>query len=1304
MSDSSDLERQLALCASRDRHRLRQTWRRLQGGGRGRRGEAAAQPKAVDTDVLNRWQQALQRSQKKVAERRQRLPAINYPEELPVAGRRDDIARAIEQHQVVVIAGETGSGKTTQLPKICLELGRGVCGLIGHTQPRRIAARTVANRIAEELGTSLGDLVGYQVRFTDQTSERSFIKVMTDGILLAEIQRDRFLSHYDTLIIDEAHERSLNIDFLLGYLKQLLPRRPDLKVIITSATIDVEKFSRHFEDAPIIEVSGRTWPVDVWYRPPEPDTDLNDAIVDAVEELLSLPQRGDILVFLSGEREIREASLALRRRQLAHVDVLPLYARLSLADQSRVFAPHKGTRVVLATNVAETSITVPGIRYVVDTGLARISRYSHRTKVQRLPVEPISQASANQRAGRCGRVAEGVCIRLYEESDFERRSEFTDPEILRTNLAAVILQMLGLRMGSIERFPFVDPPDSRMIRDGYRLLEELRAVDNEGQLTPIGEGLRRLPVDPRLGRMLLAAEQEGALSEMLILVAALSIQDPRERPADKQQAADEKHRVWRDADSDFATLLNLWRGLEEQRQALSRNQFTQYCRKQFLSPTRVREWRDLEHQLKLLCRELKLRLNREPATFAAIHRALLTGLLDHVGFRHEEREFLGTRNRTFHVFPGSGLFKKPPKWLMAVELLETTRLYAHTVARIEPEWLQELAAHLVHRHYSEPHYDARRGQVMAWERQTLYGLTILERKRIAYAPIDPVVAREVFIRSALVEGHYRGKGAFFRSNHELLAEIQDLEARQRRRDLLLDERELYVFFEERIPANICTLSGFERWRKQIEKEQPRLLYFEREWLLQRLLDPNAEAQFPDTLSWAGITWQLSYRFEPGHTEDGVNLAVPIGLLHQVPAHRCEWIVPGLLRDKCIAIIKALPKNLRRQLVPVPDFVDRLLPRLQPDDEPLGAALGRELKRLTGLDIAEDAWSEDTLEPFYRVNFRLLDEQGKEIAVGRDLAALKSAYRDQVQETLRDVAPDAFEREGISTWDFGELPATARLQRQGVELTAYPALLPAKTGVELRLLDNPAEALWQTRQGLTQLFMMSASQPLKYLRKELLRGLDLQLSSAGLPQRQTIVEAIIQGACAKALLWQGDDLRTVPRTTAEFEQRVEQANNQLVPVATDYAHWLTQWLPQLGIIRKLLKKQPLNAVHSVADLRNQLDRLLDLELFVSHPDSWLQQYARYFKAMQLRLEKLPGSPQKDALLVRDYEGIQERCDQLWQRRQRLSEAGFHALIEWRFLLEELRVSLFAQQLKTQRPVSLKRLKKWLEENENLLRAD
>lgn len=1291
MSQSRDLEALLASCASGDRHRLRQRLRTLR-----RRGG--------DADALGQWHAAVERSQAKVAARRERVPTIDYPQHLPVVSRRDDIAAAIAAHQVVVIAGETGSGKTTQLPKICLELGRGVHGLIGHTQPRRIAARTVANRLAEELHTTLGDTVGYQVRFTEQTSEHTLVKVMTDGILLAEIQRDRFLSRYDTLIIDEAHERSLNIDFLLGYLKQLLPRRPDLKVIITSATIDVEKFSRHFDGAPIIEVSGRTWPVEVWYRPPEPDTDAADAIVNAVEELLALPQRGDILVFLSGEREIRETSLALRRRQLPHVEVLPLYARLSLADQSRVFAPHRGTRIVLATNVAETSITVPGIRYVVDTGLARISRYSHRTKVQRLPVEPISQASANQRAGRCGRVAEGVCIRLYDEADFQRRPEFTDPEILRTNLAAVILQMLGLRMGAIERFPFVDPPDSRMIRDGYRLLEELQAVDSEGRLTAIGEGLRRLPVDPRLGRMLLAAEQEGALRELVVLVAVLSIQDPRERPADKQQAADEKHRAWRDAQSDLVSLLNLWQGMEEQRQALSRNQFTQWCRRQFLSPLRVREWRDLEHQLKLLCREAKLRFNREPASYDNIHRALLTGLLDHIGFRHEEREFLGTRNRKFHIFPGSGLFKKPPKWLMAVELLETTRLYAHTVARIEPEWVQTLAAHLVNRNYSEPHYDPRRGQVMAWERQTLYGLTVLERKRVAYAPIDPVVAREVFIRSALVEGRYRGPGAFFTANRELLADIRDLEARHRRRDLLLDEEEIYIFFDERLPDNICSLAGFEKWRKKTEQTQPRLLYFEREWLLQRLVAPDAEAQFPDTLSWAGITWRLSYRFEPGHGEDGVNVDVPIGLLHQVPAHRFEWVVPGLLRDKCIAMIKALPKQLRKQLVPVPDYVDRLLPRLQPADEPLGTALGRELKRLTALDIPEDAWDEGALELFYRVYFRLLDEHGKAIAGDRDLAGLKQTYRGRVQETLREAAPDAFERSGIITWDFGELPPSTRLQRQGVELTAYPALVEGKADLELRLLDNPHEALWQTRQGLVRLFMLHIPQVLKALRGDLLGGLDLQLNAAGLPQRAVVTENLLRGACEKALLWQGDGWRPVPRSDAEFAARVKEATPEVTARAREYAQWLAGWLPDLIAIRKLLKKQPLNAMRSVGDVRGQLERLFNPELFTLHADTWLQQYDRYLKGILLRLEKLPGFPQKDAVLLYDYEAMQERCDNIWERRQRLPEEGFHILLEGRFLLEELRVSLFAQQLKTVQPVSIKRLKKWWEEHEVALRGE
>ncbi|RLA48216.1 MAG: ATP-dependent RNA helicase HrpA, partial [Gammaproteobacteria bacterium] len=917
------------------------------------------------------------------------IPAITYPEELPISGKRDEIRKLLIAHPVIIVAGETGSGKTTQLPKICLEAGRGITGLIAHTQPRRIAARTVASRIADELGVKLGAAVGYQVRFKDHSTDHTLIKLMTDGILLAEIQRDRFLNRYDTIIIDEAHERSLNIDFLLGYLKRILSQRPDLKLIITSATIDVERFSKHFDEAPVIQVSGRTYPVEYRYRPMLEDRDVNEAINAAVEELLGLPQKGDILVFLSGEREIREAALSLRRCQFPHVEILPLYARLNLAEQNRIFQPHRGIRVVLATNVAETSLTVPGIRYVIDTGLVRISRYSYRTKVQQLPIEPISQASANQRAGRCGRLSDGICIRLYSQDDYEQRPLFTTPEILRTNLAAVILQMLRLRIGDVRRFPFLEPPDNRQVNDGFALLKELKAVDKKEGLSATGRKLAHFSVDPRLATMLIAAQRENCVREVLIIVSALSIQDPRERPADKREAADQQHRQWRDKSSDFVSILNLWDHFEEQRQALSRNQFSKYCRKSFVSYMRMLEWRDLHHQLHNDCRQIGINVQRNKVDHDNIHRALLTGLLAHVGFRQEAREYDGVRNRKFYLFPGSGLAAKPPKWVMCAELIETSRLYGHHNAGINADWLPALADHLVRKNYSEPHYDSRNGQVMAYEKQTLYGLTIVERRRVRYGTIDPKVCREIFIQAALVEGAYLksaqsindpnrgpnrgqnggrsgsrnsggkrrrekpGGGQFARHNADLLTHFHDLEERMRRRDILADEAVLYQFYDQRVPLDVVSLPTFERWRKTAEKASPRLLFINRELLVNKAPTQHEEAQFPKVIHWGDIDYRLSYRFDPGHSEDGVSVEIPLDILHQVPRYRFDWLVPGLLRDKCIALIKSLPKQWRKHFVPVPEFVDRVLPRLKAENRPLYEVLGEQLGYVGGVTVPGD---------------------------------------------------------------------------------------------------------------------------------------------------------------------------------------------------------------------------------------------------------------------------------------------------------------------------------------------------------------
>ncbi|MGH8829351.1 MAG: ATP-dependent RNA helicase HrpA, partial [Jiangellaceae bacterium] len=935
-SPLSELRSRLPALSLRDEHRLR---RRLDGVRR--IGDDGARVTAT-ADIAA----AIAAAEVRVARRAADVPRLTYPAQLPVSRRKDEIAAAIRDHQVVIVAGETGSGKTTQLPKICLELGRGIRGAIGHTQPRRLAARTVAERIAEEVATQLGDTVGYQVRFTQKAGESTLVKVMTDGILLAEIGQDRMLRQYDTLIIDEAHERSLNIDFILGYVKQLLPRRPDLKVIITSATIDPHRFAQHFDDAPVVEVSGRTYPVEIRYRPPDDDTDQVQAIVDAVDEL-ALEAPGDVLVFLSGEREIRDSADALRKRDLRNTEIVPLYARLSAAEQHRVFQPHPGRRIVLATNVAETSLTVPGIRYVVDAGTARISRFSHRTKVQRLPIEPVSQASARQRSGRCGRVADGICIRLYDEEDFESRPAFTDPEILRTNLASVILQMAALELGEVAAFPFIDPPDRRSITDGINLLHELGAIDPaaEGRkrLTQLGRQLAQLPIDPRLARMVIEADRNGCLREVLIITAALSIQDPRERPADHQQAADDKHRRFADPNSDFLAYLNLWRYLRDQQKALSGNQFRKLCRAEYLNYLRIREWQDLESQLRTLTRPLGVTLNNVDATPENIHRSLLAGLLSQIGVKDgPTNDYLGARGARFGVFPGSGLFKKPPHWVMSAELVETSRLWARINARIEPEWAEPLAQHLVKRTYSEPHWEKKAGAVMAYEKVTLYGVPIVSSRKVPYARVDPELARELFIRHALVEGDWQTHHRFFHDNRALLEDVEDLENRARRRDILVDDETLFDFYDQRIPAEAVTARHFDSWWKRARASTPDLLTFSSSLLINDDADDVRETDYPDQWPSGDLDLDLDYQFEPGSSADGVTIQIPLPVLNQVEPAGYDWQVPGLREELVTALIKSLPKSIRRSFVPAPDTARAALARLSPASGTLTDALGREL--------------------------------------------------------------------------------------------------------------------------------------------------------------------------------------------------------------------------------------------------------------------------------------------------------------------------------------------------------------------------
>ncbi len=1310
MSDEINQWRgKLAECRSSDRYHLNQQFNKI--------AQRAKSGKLFDRD-LKQFTDKLERSRQQVINRQDSIPVIQYPEESPIAERREEISNAIAKHQVVVIAGETGSGKTTQLPKICLELGRGAAGMIGHTQPRRIAARTVANRIAEELAQPLGQTVGYQVRFSETSSENTLVKLMTDGILLAEIQHDRYLNKYDTIIIDEAHERSLNIDFLLGYLKNILPKRPDLKVIVTSATIDVERFSRHFNDAPVIEVSGRTYPVEVEYIPAQEERDLAQSVLDTVMHILTLPKQGgqssDILVFHSGEREIRETANVLRKAQPRDLEVVPLYARLSLSEQTKVFKPHRGIRVVLATNVAETSLTVPGIRYVIDPGTARVSRYSYRTKVQRLPTEAISQASANQRKGRCGRISKGVCFRLYSEEDFAARSEFTDPEIIRTNLASVILQMLRLRIGDIRDFPFVDVPDQRLINDGFNLLQELQAVNKKGELTSIGQQLCGIQADPKMGRMLLAASKEGALREVLIIVSALSVQDPRDRPSDKQQAADEKHRQWRDKESDFVTLVNLWEHFEQQRQDLSRNQFEKYCRQSFVSPLRMREWRDLHHQLHGACRELKLTENKQPANYEAVHRSLLSGLLGNIGFQRSSDEeddegsnkqkrrglpeFSGARNRKFYVFPGSGLNKKPPRWLMAAEMIETSRLFSHYNAKIDPDWLPSLASHLVKKSYSEPHYSVRNGQVMAYEKQTLYGLSIVEKRRCGYGKIDPVLSREIFIRSALVEGEYRGKGDFFKHNQKLQESLQDIESRTRRRDVLVDDQVIFDFYSDRIPSDVVNLAGFEHWRKQQEnresegglKDSSRLLYMDEELLSQGHAGGLDESQFPDHISWQGTRYPLSYHFEPGHSEDGVSVTVPVSILHQVPLYSFDWLVPGMLRDKCIALVKALPKSLRRNFVPVPDYVDKALASMKPDDISLMEALGCRLKALSGVTISEQDWQQVNLESIYFLNIKLIDEQGKLLTMSRDLAELKANYRGRVVDSIAQTSHVSIEQENVESWDFGELPEIYSIEQQGLSIRTYPALLlergKEKDQINLRLLDNPNTALNKTVVGLGALYQQVYPESAKYLRKQLLKGLDLQLKSAALPGKGVLIPLIIDMAYRQALL----ESKPIPRSSGDFDKSYKEGKSQIVSVADEIESLIVTMLPLLSEIRKTLKKQNLTATHGVKDINQQLTYLFSPEYLANVPIEWLKHYPRYLKAIQYRLEKLPLNPKKDKELWITLDRLEQRLTDFTYNWSDLSLSTQTEVWKHRFMLQEYRVSLFSQQLKTAFPISDKRI--------------
>ncbi|WP_425451542.1 ATP-dependent RNA helicase HrpA [Branchiibius hedensis] len=1255
------------------------------------------------------------------------LPPLRYPPDLPVSAARPELLTAIRDHQVVVIAGETGSGKTTQIPKMCLELGRGRVGMIGHTQPRRIAARSVAARLAEEIGVELGDEVGWQVRFTDHTSPQTLVKVMTDGILLAALQGDRDLRAYDTIIIDEAHERSLTIDFLLGYLKQLLPRRPDLKVIITSATIDPQRFADHFaapgRPVPIIEVSGRTYPVEVRYRPLVREVpgrgadappvlvgiDQVSGIVEAVEELWTEsagdggPQ--DILVFCSGEREIRDAREALEGLRLPDTSVLPLFGRLSVAEQQRIFAPTGGRRIVVATNVAETSLTVPGIRYVVDTGTARISRYSQRTKVQRLPIEPISQASAGQRAGRCGRLADGICIRLYDEEDFLARPEFTEPEILRTNLASVILQMAALRLGDIEKFPFVQAPDSRQIADGRRLLQELEAISTDGRLTKTGRTIARLPVDPRLARMLIAADQQGALREALVIVSALSIQDPRERPQGAQAQADQSHARFKDDQSDFIGYLNLWNYLKDQQKALSHSAFRRMCGREFLHYLRIREWQDLHTQVRDACRQQGLRTHRgHPASPLQIHQSLLPGLLSHVGLRERAtREYLGARGARFSIQPGSTLYRKQPDWVMSAELVETTRLWARVNAPTDPAWVEAAAQHLVKRSYSEPRWDRKRGSAVADERVTLYGIPLVAGRRVGYAAIDPVVSRELFLRHGLVEGDWDSPHQFLRDNHRLVEQVAALEDRTRRRDLLVGEDELFAFYDLRVPETVVSGTDFDTWWKFERKRNPDLLTFTEDFLVRDEAGPVDVTDYPTTWRQGELELPLTYQFSPGSDADGVTVHIRLEQLNQVQPEGFDWLVPGLREDLAVALLRSLPKPLRRNFVPAPDFAKRAIARVEPGPYPFAEALADALHDLTGVDVRAADFDLGAVPPHLRMTFRVERSvprrrgrpRTEKVAEGNDLDALKATLAGSVRAVVAK-AGASIEQTGLTGWSFGELPEEFEQTVNGRAVQGFPALVDDGSTVSLRVLPSAGERDHATALGLRRLLLLNTTVPWKQILGALSNTQRLTLATGPYADLDALLTDVVAAAIDTIVATRMPE-GTV-RDEAQFEQALLLVRQHIVPTVLEIVALLVPILQASGEVTLLLDRMNAPAVQElVADVRADHAALI-APGFISRiglPD--LAQVRRYLLAMKERLEKGPSDLRRDADRAATIAQVLTERDLMVSRlpADRRTGADVRAIDA---MIRELRVSLFANRLGTAYPVSPQRIYKAMDKVE------
>jgi ATP-dependent helicase HrpA len=1321
----------------------------------------------------------VERLQERPLPLRNPLPPITFPEDLPVSGRRDDIAKALQENQVIIVCGETGSGKTTQLPKICLQLGRGQRGLIGHTQPRRIAASSTAKRIAQELGSPLGEHVGFKVRFTDTLTKGASVKLMTDGILLAETQTDPLLRQYDTIIIDEAHERSLNIDFLLGYLKQLLPKRRDLKVIITSATIDADRFARHFANgdkpAPVIEVSGRLYKVEVRYRPvdaalvtvpgaktPAPSEnarpnaaaaarekrDLMDAVVDAVDEVCRIGS-GDVLVFLPGEREIRDTAEALRKHHPPHVEILPLFARLSAQEQERVFKTSNARRIVLATNVAETSLTVPGIRYVVDAGTARVKRYSYRNKVEQLQIEPVAQSAANQRAGRCGRVADGVCIRLYEEQDYLLRPKFTEPEILRSSLASVILRMKSLHLTDVETFPFIEPPQGRAIADGYQLLQELGAVDDANQLTPLGNKLAKLPLDPRVGRMILAALENVCLHEVLIIASALSVQDPRDRPLEAQAAADEAHKKFADEKSEFLSYIKIWKWFEEAIEHKKTNrQLQDSCRANFLSQMRLREWRDVHSQLLTIVKEQGWRLNEAPATYENLHTALLTGLLGNIGYKaDDDPHYLGARGIKFHIWPGSSLQKKAGKWVISAELVDTTRLYARCIAQIQPEWLERVGGHLLKKSWGEPHWEKRGAQVTASERATLYGLVVYSQRRINYGAQNPEEAREIFIRDALVGGEFDTRAPFFAHNHKLVREIENLEHKARRVDVLVDDELIMAFYDQILPPDICNGAAFEKWHKDATVKNPKLLFLSRDELMRHEAAGVTTDLFPKQMVVGGLEMALTYHFEPGSVRDGVTLAVPLYGLNQIAQERCDWLVPGMLKEKVHLLIKSLPQKLRRHCVPLPDYSAGFCQRIQAASTfgrgDLLDAIIADIRQQTSLMVKVSDFKVETLPAHHAMNFKIVDEHGRQLDMGRNLASLQAEFGGQARESFQKLAeqtvgaasasglnalqavyakqprqggsapvsvvgtggvakPGAapaaavpmaaasqvkhlIEHENLTAWTFGELPELLEIVQGKLTLIGFPALVDKLTHCDIEVFDDPAVASRTHRTGLRRLFALQLKDQLKFIEKNIPGMQQMGMQYMTLGSQEELRDQIISVALGLACLQD-----PLPQDAAQFAKRKEEGKSRLGLLVNEIARLLGQILGEFHGLPKKLQGIKAHA-QAATDMQGQLQGLISKRFLVDNDYAQLAHFPRYLKAMNVRLEKLRADPQRDAKLLAEWHAVAAPFQRAGQGRQGSVNAD-PKMVEFRWMLEELRVSLYAQELRTPMPISVKRLQK------------